>query len=120
MIFDKNVLIYLSKFMLKPDRIFGNDDAISIITKIEALGFKFQNNEKHKLLLAICGELKVIPLTDFIPEKTIILRRNYRINLAEALIYATALVTNVPLLTNSIKDFKSIDRSVELINPFDL
>ncbi len=120
MIFDTNVLIYLSKNALDPERILKDEIAISVITKIEVLGFSFKNNDEHELLLAICSELNVIPLTDLIVEETIFLRKNYRIKLPDAIIYATALVENVPLLTNNIDDFKSIDRDVKLINPFDL
>ena len=120
MIFDTNVLIYLSKFILKPEQILNDENSISIITKIEVLGFQFLNNDERDLLLAICNELKVIRLTDLIAEETINIRQSYRIKLPDALIYATALVENVPLLTNNIKDFISIDRGVKLINPFDL
>lgn len=119
MILDTNVLIYLSKYILKPEKILTDDIAISIITKIEVLGFQFQNNDEHELLFAMCNELKVHPLTDSIAEETIRLRQNYRIKLPDAVIYATALVENIPLLTNNIKDFKFIDRNVDLINPFD-
>jgi hypothetical protein len=35
-------------------------------------------------------------------------------------IYATALVESLPLLTNNIKDFQHLNGKVELINPFDL
>lgn len=120
MIFDTNVLIYLSKYALKPERILDQATAISIITKIEVLGFQFQNNDEHKLLQAICKELNVIPLTDLIAEETINLRQHYRIKLPDAVIYATALVENVPLLTNNFKDFQPINGEVRLINPFDL
>ena len=120
MILDTNVLIYLSKYILQPERILNEEAAISIITKIEVLGFQFQNNDEHDLLLAMCNELKILPLTDLIAEETISLRQNYRIKLPDAVIYATALAENVPLLTNNIKDFKFIDRNVDLINPFDL
>ncbi len=105
--------------MLKPS-IINRSTAISVITKIEALGFSFKNIEEHKLLLDICNELKVIPLTDQIAEETINLRKNYKIKLPDAIIYATALVEKLPLLTNNINDFKLIDGGVELINPFDL
>ncbi|MDB4921373.1 type II toxin-antitoxin system VapC family toxin [Mucilaginibacter sp.] len=120
MIFDTNVLIYLSKYILNPEKILIGDTAISVITKIEVLGFVFQNSAEHDLLLNICNELKVISLSDEIAEATINLRRNYRIKLPDAIIYATALVENVPLLTNNIKDFKSLDGKVKLVNPLDL
>ena len=120
MIFDTNVLIYLSKFISKPEQILNDETAISIVTKIEVLGFQFKNADEHQLLLDICNEIKIIPLTDAIAEETINLRQNYRIKLPDAVIYATALIENVPLLTNNIKDFKFIDRNVKLIDPFDL
>jgi hypothetical protein len=117
-IFDTNLLIYLSKYALKPERILNQATAISIITKIEVLGF--QNNDEYDLRLAMCSELNVIPLTDSIAEETINLRKHYRIKLPDAVIYATALVGNVPLLTNNFKDFQPINGKVRLINPFDL
>jgi len=96
------------------------DIAISVITKIETLGFPFQNKEEYKLLLEICGQLKIIPLNDLIVEETITLRKLYKIKLPDAVIYATALVESLPLLTNNIKDFQHLNGKVELINPFDL
>ena len=74
MIFDTNVLIYLSKHELDLRKILQENAAISVITKIEALGYAFANNEEHDLLKAICSELEVIPLTDTISEETIKLR----------------------------------------------
>jgi predicted nucleic acid-binding protein len=119
-IVDTNVLIYLSKYNLEPNRVLNKASAISIITRIEVLGFKFQKDDEHQLLLSICNELKIIPLTDSIAEETIRIRRNNRVKLPDAIIFATALVEQVPLLTNNIKDFKAINSEVELINPFDL
>jgi predicted nucleic acid-binding protein len=119
-IFDTNVLIYLSKYALKSERILVGDIAISVITKIETLGFPFKNKQEYDLLFAICGQLRTIPLTDLIVEETINLRKLYRIKLPDAVIYSTALVENMPLLTNNIKDFQYLNGKVELINPFDL
>jgi len=41
-IFDTNILIYLSKYTLKPELLINNETAISVITKIEALGYNFK------------------------------------------------------------------------------
>jgi predicted nucleic acid-binding protein len=119
-IFDTNVLIYLSKYILDPEKILQQKISISVITKIEALGYNFKNIEEHNLLIDICNEFTVIPLSDLIAEETINLRKSNRIKLPDAIIYATALIENVPLLTNNINDFKSLNGNVELINPFDL
>lgn len=120
MIFDTNILIYLSKYQLAPDKVLTEYVAISVITKIETLGFRFKNQQEDELLAAICAQLKVIPLTDPIVNQTIELRKNYKVKLADAIIYSTALTEKKPLLTNNIKDFAHMDAGVILVNPFDL
>ena len=120
MIIDTNVLIYLSKYTLSPEKILVKNAAISVITKIEALGFKFSNDAEYELISGICNELKAFSLSDEIADATINIRKNHKIKLADALIYATALVEGLPLLTNNIKDFNSLSGDVKLINPFDL
>ncbi|MBS1531682.1 MAG: type II toxin-antitoxin system VapC family toxin [Bacteroidetes bacterium] len=120
MIFDTNILIYLSKNALNTDKILSKTASISVITKIEALGFQFSKAEEQQLLREICNELEIIPLTDLIAVETIQLRAGNRIKLPDAIIYSTALVLDVPLLTNNIADFKSLGTKVELINPFTL
>ena len=119
-IFDTNILIYLSKYKLSPEILLTEPVAISVITKIEALGFAFKNEDEYILLASICNELIVIPLNDDITNETIRLRKNYHIKLPDAVIYATALVENTPLLTNNIADFNRLDGKVQLINPFTL
>jgi predicted nucleic acid-binding protein len=59
-------------------------------------------------------------LTNKIAEEAIRLRSNYRIKLADAIIYATSVIQNTLLLTNNIADFKSGGNKVDLINPFTL
>lgn len=120
MIFDTNVLIYLCKYILSPEKLLVQKTSISVITKIECLGFAFKNAEEHEMLKAICEKLDVIPLTDAIADETIKLRAKNRIKLPDAIIYATASVNKLPLMTNNIADFKTLGNGVELINPFEL
>lgn len=120
MIFDTNVLIYLSNYSLSPEKIFLEHASISVISKIEALGFSFKNAEEYDLLVELCNELSVINLSDAIVSATIEIRRNNRVKLPDAVIYATALIQQEPLLTRNIADFKSIGNKVELIDPFTL
>ena len=118
MIFDTNILIYLSKYILSPQKILIQQAKISVITKIEVLGYQFKSIEEYSLLSNLCHELPVIPLTDDIADETINLRRDNKIKLPDAIIYATALVEGLPLVTNNISDFKSLNRNVKLIDPF--
>lgn len=48
---------------------------------------------------------------------SIIIRRNYRLKLPDAVIAATALHLGLPLITRNVKDFKDIPE-LKLLNPF--
>lgn len=58
-------------------------------------------------------------MDDDIVEKTIEVRRLYKIKLPDSVIAATALQYNFVLVTNNIKDFKGIE-GIEVVNPHDL
>lgn len=122
MIFDSNTLIYISKNILKIENLITPNvqPSISIISHIEVLGFPFATNEDQLYMQKICSLCKLMYLSDLLVSETIKLRKEYRIKLPDAIIYASALVENLPLVTNNIADFKSLNRNVELINPFDL
>ncbi len=120
MIFDTNVLIYLSNSKLPLIKLFNTQAKISVISKIEALGYANKNFAEQSFLIELCNELPIVTLSDRIAEEAINIRRDHRIKLPDAVIYATAVVEGLPLLTNNIFDFKSLGNKVELINPFDL
>lgn len=60
-----------------------------------------------------------ISMSDDIVEKTIEVRRKYKIKLPDAVIAATAIISNYTLVTSNIKDFKSIS-DLEVLNPGDI
>ncbi len=120
MIFDTNVLIYLSKHTLSLEAILKEEAKISVITQIEALGYPFKNKFEHELLADICSVLPIISLSDSVAKETIRLRAKNRIKLPDAIIYATALVEGLPLLTNNTDDFIKLGDRVKLIDPFKL
>ena len=53
-------------------------------------------------------------MSDDIVEKTIEVRRTYKIKLPDALIAATSIINNLALVTSNIKDFKTISDLVVL------
>jgi predicted nucleic acid-binding protein len=121
-IFDTNILVYISKNILKIENLINIEiiPAISIISYIEALGFQFSNNAEQSYMMEICSSCKLIPIDNSIIHTTIELRRKNRIKLPDAIIYAPALTQGLPLLTNNIDDFKNLGNKVELVNPFNL
>lgn len=122
MIFDTNILIYISKNILKITSLIPPNTSaqISIISYVEAMGFSFETELAEQYMQDICASCGIIPFSDLIIQETISIRKYHRIKLPDAIIYATAMTENLPLLTNNIADFKSLGNKVELINPFNI
>ena len=92
--------------------------SVSVISKIEVLGF---NAEKDDLLqLSSFIQLgKLIELDDLIADKTIELRRIKKIKLPDAIIAASAIIHESALVTHNRTDFKKFDGLV-LIDPYEI
>ncbi len=91
---------------------------ISVITKIEVLGF---NGAKQymQLFSDFVYDSYVIALTADVVDKSIELRKVHKIKLPDAIIAASALVDNKILLTRNINDFKRISE-LSVVNPWEL
>ena len=121
---DTNIVIdYLGNKLPTSGMEFINDvvdtaPTVSVITKIEVLGFN-TSNEHTQLLENFMDDVSVLDLTAYIVDKTIELRKKYKTKLPDAIIAASALVYDLILLTRNIADFKNIE-SLEVRNPYDL
>ena len=111
---DTNVAIYYfglamsnesEKFM---DQILGKKYYISVINRIELLGFKRLNGNESDALSSFISNSIIIDLEEDIILETIQIRKKYNIKLPDAIIAATCLVNNCSLITNNIKDFDEI------------
>lgn len=96
-------------------QIIDNEINLSVINKIELLGFS--KIEQDLVDFVSCSN--IIPMSDDIVEKTIEVRRTYKIKLPDAVIAATAIISNFTLVTSNIKDFKNIS-DLKLLNPGDI
>ncbi len=90
---------------------------ISVITKIELLGFTTANDE-YAILDNFVNDARIIELNNFVVEKTIFIRKQYKIKLPDAIIAATALVYDLKVVSRNVSDF-SIE-NLEVINPHGL
>jgi predicted nucleic acid-binding protein len=88
-------------------KLVNDTPKISLITKIEVLGFR-TSIEAEKLLTDFTDDCLVLPITEEISDRTIELRKDYKIKLPDALIAATALVYNFTLVSRNVSDFKRI------------
>ena len=104
--------------LAKLDDIFDKDLTVSVITKIETLGFNAPDPEQKKMVQFI-NLANILGLSDDIVQQTIDLRKNNKLKTPDAIIAATAIVHNLPLLSRNTKDFKSIP-DLTVIDPHTL
>ena len=109
---DTNFLIYLHEGNRIIEPFLEYDFGVSFISEIELLGFhgisKSEEN-KLKLLLNDCFQ---IDWNNKIKEQTILLKRKYHIKLPDAIIAASGIVYDIPLV--------SADRGFSKIDELDL
>ena len=91
-----------SQFILS--EIVDNEINISAINKIELLSFYFV----EQTLVDFVSFAEVYPIDDETIDKTIVIRKKYKIKLPDAVIAATAIINNFTLITHNIKDFQKI------------
>jgi len=84
------------------------DPLISVITKMETLGFSFQSADEQNLTETFINGSMVLGIDDKVVSKTIDIRRTEIIKLPDAIIAATAIVNDLTLLTRNTKDFTKI------------
>ena len=91
---------------------------ISILTKIEFLGWDKHTPEGFEKSRRLVELTRIYPLSQEVADTAIGLRRKRMIKLADAVIAATAIVNNMQLATRNVNDFMGIS-SLKLINPFE-
>lgn len=118
---DTNILIYYFNGEMEEEvknrttQIMRESFQISVISKMEFLGFPFSPEEKQQATQLIAFA-QIVPLNDEIVQKVIETREKKRIKLPDAIIAATAIYTSSVLVTRNTKDFISLD--IETYNPF--
>ena len=99
---DTNAIIYLlsGNECMKP--YLNARLSISVISFIEVLSYSAltEDDEKHiRDFMALCD---LLTIDHSVREQTIRLRRQYRIKLPDAIIAATSICNNIPLITADV------------------
>jgi len=124
MICDSNILIYAAEpgdtrclpYVQKAEAM------IASVTRIEVLGFPGFSAlpvERQVELSAIVASITELALDEDIIQQAVALRRQKSMKLGDAIIAATALICDLPLITRNVDDFKHIT-GLDLRNPFDM
>lgn len=120
-IIDTNILIYFSNGLLNnnPDiiKILNNSFNISIITKIEYLGWAGYrgNSEQYDKAADFISNSYIFYIDTDTADETILLRQKYTIKTPDAIIAATAKINGLILVTSNMKDFANT--GIETFNP---
>lgn len=119
---DTNTIIYYLQAAL-PEKalqhlhiIVDDQPLISVITKIELLGFNAATVGEQAVTETFVNAALLFNLDDAVINQTITLRKQYRIKLPDAIIAATAIVYNLTLISRNVSDFNKI-QELNCIDP---
>lgn len=114
---DTNSILYLLNGDICIQKYLSKRFGISVISEMELLSFPHINQEDSKIIQDLIADCFVFELNHLVKNQTINLRKQYNIKLPDAIIAATALENELPLLTED-KGFRKItELNLELLEP---
>ena len=113
MILDSNIIIYSAKpeYLQLARYLQTNQDTvrISLISTLEVLGFSHLSLKDKLTFEGYFASVKVFPITEIVIAEAIRLRQQRKRSLGDSIVAATALLYDLPLLTNNMADFADIN-----------
>ena len=114
---DTNTMLYITVNNPCIHPYVSKNLGISVITEMELLSFRRISDNEVKMIKEMMMWCKEFQLTDNIKERAILIRRTYGTKLPDAIVAATAIECNVPLISAD-KGFRKIEElNLQLINP---
>ena len=115
---DSNIIIYATDPKYDGLRAFIDQQnaVVSMINKVEVLGYHKLTFEHKQQLEGLFQALPILPISDAIVAQAISLRQQHKMSLGDTLIAATALIHHLKLATANVKDFAWIE-NLAVINP---
>lgn len=120
MLLDSNIIIYAAQpeYEWLRQYLATIPLAVSAISKVETLGFPGLSDTEKEYLELFFSHIRILSLDDLVINQAIRLRQQRKISIGDALVAATALVHNLPLITRNSRDFGWIE-NLTVQNPFD-
>lgn len=104
---DTNILLYILEDYPQVEEISNNTFSVSIITEVELLGKKDITKQEIGIIKNLLSDCTILPFTDSIKEETIRIKQKYSVKVPDAIIAATSIIHNIPLVTAD-KGFEKI------------
>ncbi len=98
------------------DSVVGTQFFLSVINKIELLGFAHLTRTEEKKITHFIESAFLISLENSIVEKTIAIRKSTKIKLPDAIIAATAMEYDLTIITRNVRDFEQL--KINLIDSY--
>lgn len=114
-LFDTNVFIDYFSDRLQDKSIFDiefiseNEILISPIVRMELLSHPNVSENDDKLFTELLNSFKTRAIDIEIENKTILLRKKYKLKLPDSIIAATVIVEDAILVTRDKKDFQKVE-----------
>lgn len=117
-VYDSNLLIYSyqPEFAFLQADLLRPDACVSIISKIEVLGYTSITEPEKAYFEQLFRLINVLPVDDVIIDKAISLRQTRKMSLGDSIVAATTLINNFDIYTHNTPDFKWI-RGLNVIDP---
>lgn len=97
---DTNILIFLLQGNRKiADLLVGKTIYISFITEIELLGVQGMSPAEQKIVREVITDCQKLGFNEIINQATIRIKQKRKVKIPDAIIAATAIENNLPLLT---------------------
>jgi predicted nucleic acid-binding protein len=96
---DTNFLIYLHEGNSIIEPFLEYNFGVSFISEIELLGYHGISKQEETKLRSLLNDCFQIEWSSKIKDKTIQLKRKYKIKLPDAIIASTSLIYEIPLVT---------------------
>lgn len=117
---DSNLIIYAAQRKHKKLRsyIAEGAPAVSVVSKVETLGYHKLKTDEQTFLKAFFDAAVVLPISQTVVREAIRLRQKRSMSLGDALIAGTALSSALRLATHNTDDFDWIDE-LEVFDPLE-
>lgn len=108
LLIDTNIALYLlNGDTTIAELLNGRDVHVSFITELELLGFQDLKEDDRSVIEEFLSNCIIVDLSQAIKKITIELKQKYKLKLPDAIIAATSIYMNLPLISAD-RDFERI------------